>query len=142
LAGGAMLVMALTATPASRLQRALRGPWLRSWGKYSYGIYIVHLPLLGAIAYKSHFYEQGVALLGGSRLPSVLLLAATGTSAAYVLGWMSYHLYEKRFLALKRYFAPDPRPAARPSAPLAHRGADDPRPVRRAMPSSEGRVPG
>jgi len=46
----------------------------------------------------------------------VLLLAAVGVSLSYMFGWLSYHLYEKRFLELKRYFA---RPsAARSTSPL------------------------
>jgi len=106
---GALLVMAVTAPPTGRLARVLRRDWLRQWGTYSYGIYVIHLPLLGAIEYKTKFYEHGVALLGGSRLPMVLLLAAVGASLSYLVGWMSYHLYEKRFLELKRYFA---RPSA------------------------------
>jgi peptidoglycan/LPS O-acetylase OafA/YrhL len=113
---GALLVMALTAPPAGRLARVLRRDGLRKWGTYSYGIYVIHLPLLGAIEYKTKFYQHGVALLGGSRLPSVLLLAAVAASMSYAIGWLSYHLYEKRFLELKRYFA---RPSvARASVPL------------------------
>ena len=105
---GALLVMALTRPPASRLVRVLSSDWLRSWGRYSYGIYVVHLPLLSAIEYKTTFYQHGVALLGGSRLPATLLLAVVGMSLSYMLGWLSYHLYEKRFLALKRFFPRQP----------------------------------
>jgi len=118
---GAVLVMAVTQPPTGRLARVLRCEGLRKWGTYSYGIYIIHLPLLGAIEYKTTFYEHGVALLGGSRLPSVLLLAAVAAPVSYAFGYMSYHLYEKRFLELKRYFA---RPsAARAAAPLETRVA-------------------
>ncbi len=46
---GALLVMALAAPRTSRLGRWLSGASLRKWGKYSYGIYIIHFPLLGAI---------------------------------------------------------------------------------------------
>src|SRR5207245_463562 len=81
----------------ARLVRALSRASLGKWGKYSYAIYLVHYPLLGAIEWKTAFYQREVALLGGSRLPSVLLLAAVTMSLSYVLGWLSYHLYEKRF---------------------------------------------
>jgi len=111
---GALLVMALTRPPTSRLVRTLRSGWLGKWGKYSYGIYVIHYPLLGAITWKTTFYQNGVAVLGGSRLPSVLLLAAVGMSLSYTFAWLSYHAYEKRFLELKRYF---------PGHSAAHRSA-------------------
>ena len=91
--------------PGFSRRRVLCSDWLRKWGKYSYGIYIVHLPLLGALEWKTGLSQHGVALLGGSRLPGVLLLAAVGMSISYTLGWLSYHVYEKRFLELKRSFA-------------------------------------
>jgi peptidoglycan/LPS O-acetylase OafA/YrhL len=128
LVGGALLVMAATAPITSRLSRALSGDSLRKWGRYSYGIYIVHFPVLGAITWKTDFFNQGVSLLGGTRLPPVLLLAAIGMTLSYALGCLSYHLYEKHFLALKRYFEPAPsariialldvRPTARRSGPV------------------------
>src|SRR5260370_19096618 len=114
---GALLVMALTRPPSSRLVRVLSSDWLRKWGRYSYGIYVIHVPLLSAIEYKTTFYRHGVALLGGSRLPATPLLPAAGMSVSYTLACLSYHLYEKRFLALKRFF---PRqPAAAPAAAVA-----------------------
>jgi peptidoglycan/LPS O-acetylase OafA/YrhL len=108
---GTLLVTAVTAPATSRFSRVLCTDSLRKWGRYSYGIYIVHFPLLGAIEWKTDFYQHGVSLLGGSRLPLVLLLAAIGMTLSYTLGYLSYHLYERRFLALKRYF--DPQPATR-----------------------------
>jgi peptidoglycan/LPS O-acetylase OafA/YrhL len=101
---GALLTMAVTGPPSSRLVRMLSSVSLGKWGKYSYGIYVVHFPLLGAIEWKTTFLRNGVALVGGSRLPSVLLVGAMGMALSYALGWLSYHVYEKRFLALKRYF--------------------------------------
>jgi peptidoglycan/LPS O-acetylase OafA/YrhL len=101
---GALLVMAVTAPPASALARALRQVPLRRWGLYSYGIYIVHYPLLGMIARKTTFYQRGAAWLGGSQLPAVLVLAAVVMVLSYTLASVSYHVYESRFLALKRHF--------------------------------------
>lgn len=111
---GALLVLAVIAPPASLYRRALCSQGLRNWGKYSYGIYIVHLPLLGAIWWKADLYRY-LARLEGSWLPSVLLVATVGLALSYTLGQLSYHLYEKRFLALKRYF--EPRAIARITAP-------------------------
>jgi peptidoglycan/LPS O-acetylase OafA/YrhL len=101
---GALLVMAVTAPPPSALARALCQVLLRRWGLYSYGIYIVHYPLLGAIARETTFYQRGAAWLGGSRLPPVLVLAAVVMVLSYTLASVSYHAYERRFLALKHHF--------------------------------------
>jgi peptidoglycan/LPS O-acetylase OafA/YrhL len=113
---GALLTMALTGPPSSRLVRMLSNVSLGKWGKYSYGIYVVHFPLLGAIEWKTTFLRHGVALLGGSRLPSVLLFATVGIALSYALGCLSYHMYEKRFLDLKGYFEYASR--ARATAPV------------------------
>jgi peptidoglycan/LPS O-acetylase OafA/YrhL len=101
---GALLVMAVMAPPASALARALCRVPLRRWGQYSYGIYIVHYPLLGMIARETTFSQRGAAWLGGSRLPPVLVLAAVVMVLSYTLASVSYHVYERRFLALKRHF--------------------------------------
>ena len=65
--------------------------WLRrreptSAGKYSYGIYVFHFPLV---------------IWAGST-NSLLLLLAT-IPASLLLAYVSYHAFEKHFLALKRY---------------------------------------
>jgi peptidoglycan/LPS O-acetylase OafA/YrhL len=135
LAFGALLVMALTAPPTSRLVRTLCSTSLGKWGKYSYGIYLMHYPLLGAIAWKTRFFRHEVPFLGGSRLPSVLLVAALVMATTYTLAWLSYHLYEKRFLELKRYFAHQSNSA---SCRAPHEGATAtaPLPVSRPTPAA------
>jgi peptidoglycan/LPS O-acetylase OafA/YrhL len=56
------------------------------------------------IARKTTFYQRGAAWLGGSQLPAVLVLAAVVMVLSYTLASVSYHVYESRFLALKRHF--------------------------------------
>ena len=82
----------------------LRWPWLRSLGKYSYGIYVIHLP----------FRVAAEALLNTLGLPKTLAVdvgyVAVTSLVVYGLAVACYHGYESRFLQLKSRF--EPRPAA------------------------------
>ncbi|MEO8364716.1 MAG: acyltransferase [Pseudoxanthomonas sp.] len=81
--------------------RMLQQPALRRVGKYSYGMYVFHAPL--------HLFV-GLPLLArigqapGPLQAAVYLLAAT--LATYAAGALSYHAYERHFLALKPVLAP------------------------------------
>jgi peptidoglycan/LPS O-acetylase OafA/YrhL len=85
----------------STCERIFQVSGLRFFGKYSYGIYVLHviilgellLPLRGAIA---HFTDSKLlAVVGGG----VICLAL-----AVFAAWLSYNLYEKPFLRLKHFF--------------------------------------
>jgi peptidoglycan/LPS O-acetylase OafA/YrhL len=78
-----------------------RTPLLRSFGKYSYAIYLFHQPLnqmIGLPLLHQRAPAGGLAVGGG------YLLAVAAVS--YALAVASYHGYERHFLALKRYFVP------------------------------------
>jgi peptidoglycan/LPS O-acetylase OafA/YrhL len=79
---------------------------LRSLGKYSYAIYVFHQPLNQMIGERllHHWLPQGIGLKAGSAYMVCV------TAASYTLAVVSYHGYEKHFLALKRYFVPGRRP--------------------------------
>ena len=124
---GALLVAALTAVPGGVFARTLSSATLRRWGKYSYGLYVVHYPLLGALQTYCRWCERGVGMLGGSRLPSVLLLALIVAVGSYGLAWVSYHVYEGPLLRLKCYF--DTRPAVRASPVAPPRTPSFPAPI-------------
>jgi len=98
---GSLLVLALTTQ--GRFARLLRTPHLGAWGRYSYGLYLMHYPLLGAIEQK---LGAPLARLTwkGSHLPAVGVICGIGIPLAFGMAWCSYHFYEKRFLALKRFF--------------------------------------
>lgn len=98
------IVAALAAPEDSRRYRVLNSRVLTVFGRYSYGLYVFHVllrpwiqerylnawnlpaPLTGTVA--GHFVAAAILLAG-----------------SFGVAWLSYHLYEKRFLALKRYFA-------------------------------------
>jgi peptidoglycan/LPS O-acetylase OafA/YrhL len=89
---------------------------LRSFGKYSYAIYLFHQPLNQMIGTPllHRLLPQGVGIKAGS------VYIVSGTAVSYALAFLSYHGYEKHFLALKRYF-PSGRPS-NPGAPAAGGG--------------------
>jgi len=102
-AGFALLVVRAAggAVPAW-MSRLLDRPWLVRMGLYSYAMYLFHLPLR-ALLRDTLYPPQAFATLWGSPLPGQLLFLAAGISLSYYAAKLSWHLYESRFLALKRW---------------------------------------
>lgn len=102
----ALLVWLLTARERNWLVRLFSLRPLRTLGKYSYGMYIVHFLILGMchqsalsmLSLSNRFGSRGLGLLTGFTLQ---------LGITYMLAWVLWHAYEKRFLGLKRYFEPD-----------------------------------
>jgi peptidoglycan/LPS O-acetylase OafA/YrhL len=72
---------------------------LRWFGKYSFGLYVWH-PIINMILLHSH-----IALVSEASGKTTVLLAVLATLALDLgVAWVSFNLWEKRFLDLKRYF--------------------------------------
>ena len=116
---GALLVAAVAAPPTSRLARALTVRPLLVFGAYSYALYLFHYPILGAIRDSAYGPSRFPRLLG-SPLPGQLLFYVVATLPALACAWASWHLFEKQFLKLKRFFGPGmPRTLIDPALDLA-----------------------
>jgi peptidoglycan/LPS O-acetylase OafA/YrhL len=124
---GAALVRAVVASPTSPWGCLLNSQWLRFFGKYSYGLYVFHGLmmwwvkdglLLNWLARGLHSFYLGL-------LAHLIVL----TVASVAVALLSWHVYEKHFLKLKRFFeyrattlrepvrdAVVPPPAAAPAA--------------------------
>jgi peptidoglycan/LPS O-acetylase OafA/YrhL len=82
------------------LARALTQPVLTTFGRYSYTLYVVHLPI--AYLLIARFTEQNRwPLAGGSDLPARLAFAFVGVSMSLIIAWLSWYLLEQPLLRLK-----------------------------------------
>jgi peptidoglycan/LPS O-acetylase OafA/YrhL len=87
------------------LNAALSWRWVCSFGKYSFGMYVIHgvlFNLVGDPWMRQQFGPRSPA-------PAVFGYALTVLVVTYLLAWVSYHGYEKHFLELKRAFEPRQR---------------------------------
>jgi peptidoglycan/LPS O-acetylase OafA/YrhL len=81
-------------------------------GTYSYGLYVYHHFLSYYLV--THRTDLQLAALLGSHSAAVMLQAMVGGSVSLAVAYLSYHLFEKRFLLLKRRFEPLSRLSSRP----------------------------
>lgn len=99
---GTMLVLALRKNNRPWFLRLTKSPILIWFGKYSYGLYVIHgvlRPVILAHMSPGRFnYIFRTPILG---LP-VYLIAVISVCA--LLAYISWHCYEKHFLRLKKYF--------------------------------------
>ena len=94
-------LIAMTLQPASFVSRLFSVEWLRTVGRYSYGIYVWHLIIAALIEYRM---RQLLIPLVPERLPRLVISTAAMLLICLLAGVISFHLFEVRFLRLKRYF--------------------------------------
>jgi peptidoglycan/LPS O-acetylase OafA/YrhL len=97
-----MLVGALTAPKQSIISRFFSSRGMVFLGTYSYGLYVYH----HFISYylTTHRTELELTNWVGSHGLAVALQATLGASISVALAYLSYELFEKRFLRLKGRF--------------------------------------
>ena len=110
----AALALAVGVLVAARhpgiVQRVVSLAPLRWLGQYSYCIYLVHFLVIEALAFRC-YGPLGVTpdpvrqWLAANVPPTLLLVAFTGIClvASSGVAWLSWHLFERWFLALKRF---------------------------------------
>lgn len=83
--------------------RIARWSPLRALGKYSYGMYVIQLPLVTLIPASSVL--QMVPQSGAEPVWFYSMYVLILFSLTFALAWVSYHCFEKHFLAVKKRFA-------------------------------------
>ena len=98
-----VLAIIVTGKKSSYLSQQLRSPWLRWFGKYSYGMYVVQLPLVTLLPISTMIRALGLEAMNPFGISVVYLV--TMVALTCVVAYVSFHQFENRFLSLKRYFS-------------------------------------
>lgn len=114
IAAGALLLLLSSPDLAPRLSRWFQAGWLRSFGLYSYGIYLTHSPVRALI--RDHLFGPGLdgatplvkfPSVGGSLLPALAIYMTICVPLCWAAGWLSYRMIEAPCLRLKQRFTAD-----------------------------------
>ena len=129
------------AGPEHEARRRARAPHLPEpaphfLGKYSYGLYVYH-GLFTWYLVEVRANERLDRLFGYHHSLTIVARALLGVGVSVVVAVLSYELMEKKFLALKRYFAAEP-PQLQPPARRCRRSGS-PRAQHRPESGAAGR---
>jgi len=98
-----VLYAAATDGEATLFQGTLRNGVLTDFGKYSYGIYVYHVPMLGLCDFLVYgLLPHALVVNFWFSVRYVAFLFVT----SFFIAKVSYECFERRFLDLKRYFEP------------------------------------
>jgi peptidoglycan/LPS O-acetylase OafA/YrhL len=101
---GAMLVAAISRPADSLWPRMLSSGWLRAFGKYSYGLYLIHPPVMRVM--RDYVFNpldiEAIAI--APWIGQVLFYGAAG-APAFGLAWLSWRWFEAPILGLKARFS-------------------------------------
>jgi peptidoglycan/LPS O-acetylase OafA/YrhL len=97
-------LIAASQHPYPALRRALRLGWLRTAGKYSYGMYVYHL--LVFLPVRQYLLSRGASI--HLSFATALLLVLAEMVVVFLIAKFSYDYFESRVLQLRSYFNPAP----------------------------------
>ncbi|NBX83777.1 acyltransferase [bacterium] len=77
---------------------------LRVLGKYSYGMYLLHVPVIHWVFQAAEPFWKSAGSRLGMGFPIQILFQSVAILTTLLLAFVLYHVYEKHFLKLKKYF--------------------------------------
>ena len=96
---GSLLVMALQ--PEGLWTRMMSAGWLRAFGKYSYCLYLIHLPVMRVM--RDYVFDPGDYAMLAPWVGQALFYVVA-TAPAFGLAWLSWRFFEAPILTLKKNF--------------------------------------
>lgn len=94
-------LLAWSLKPTSLVQRVFTAQWLRFLGKYSYGIYVIHVLVIAAVSLP---FRHLLARVLHNNFLAVALAGILPLGLSIVAAYFSYNFYERPFLRLKHHF--------------------------------------
>jgi peptidoglycan/LPS O-acetylase OafA/YrhL len=105
LACGALLVLLLAPSPSRWLAAPFDNRAMRWLGQISYGVYVFHYLLLPVL--RRVFPFAAVRATSGSEVAAIVSFLLFGGAVSIAAAALSWHLFEKRVLRLKRHLTYD-----------------------------------
>ena len=99
---GALLCVAVGAKSGSIVSRMFTGRALTMLGKYSYALYLLHVPV--NVLIRDRLIDPTSAAGTGRQLALQGAFYVVSLSGSLALAWVSWHVMEKHFLKLKNLF--------------------------------------
>jgi peptidoglycan/LPS O-acetylase OafA/YrhL len=101
---GCLLVLVLKHQQRPVIRALFTNRFMIATGRYSYALYLAHVPI--ATALYQALYEPYAAKASPPRAAAAFaVFALIAFATSWAAAWASWHVFEKRVLALKRYFA-------------------------------------
>jgi peptidoglycan/LPS O-acetylase OafA/YrhL len=103
LAFGALLVIGALSPRTTPVGRVTQNAFLRFLGRFSYSIYIFHVPIM--LWLHDHWSAAGDSIaIHGSKLLGQVVFTLVGSSISVAFALFTWYAYEVHFLKLKRFF--------------------------------------
>lgn len=100
---GGLFAGVILSPPTGVPRAVLSHPYIRWLGRYSYAIYIIHLPVVNLLLRHTDL-AQSVPDVFGSYVPRAIVTAAVATVITFALALASWRLVESPFLRLRTRF--------------------------------------
>ena len=112
---GGVLLAVIAATPGRAIHTVFSHRPLMALGRYSYALYLVHLPVAVVLMQRLDIVG-GTPTIGGSAMPGIAAYCVVAGALSFSIAWLSWHLWEKQFLKMKEWFPYSRREAERGAA--------------------------
>jgi peptidoglycan/LPS O-acetylase OafA/YrhL len=99
---GSVLIVAASSVRGTLVNRLFTHRFLRTFGKYSYAVYLLHLPVMVIVA--EMLFHPRDWRMGRTLLPGLIGFYAITWTLSLLVAVVSWHLLEKHFLKLKDLF--------------------------------------